>query len=163
MPWHAVQHKPGQANRALANLENQNIRSFHPEVSIERIANRKRTVRSEPLFPGYIFIQVDQDDSCWRQLHSTRGVLRVLSFGGKPGVIPDEVVDYIADNLEAVESAGGLRKGQPVGIQDGPLKGLEAIFQSYDGEQRAVVLISFMQSQQKIKVGLADLQQTRGR
>lgn len=147
MPWHAVQHKPGQGNRALANLENQNIRCFHPESAIERVINRKHAVRSEPLFPGYIFIQIDQGDSSWRKLHSTRGVLRVLSFGGKPGVIPDEVINYIADTLETVQSAGGLRKGEPVCIQEGPFSGLEAIFQSYDGEERAIVLISFMQSQ----------------
>jgi len=158
MPWHAVQHKPGQANRALANLENQNIRSFHPEVAIERTVQRRRAVRPEPLFPGYIFIQMDQNDPCWRKIHSTRGVLRVLSFGGKPGVIPDEVIDYIADTLETIESAGGLRKGEPVRVQDGPLKGLEAIFQSYNGEERAIVLISFMQSQQKFKLELGDLQ-----
>lgn len=147
MPWHAIQHKPGQANRALANLENQNIRCFYPEIGIERVINRKQVVRSEPLFPGYIFIQLDQDDPSWKKIHSTRGVLRVLSFGGKPGVIPDEVIEYIADNLKTVQSAGGLRKGEPVCIQDGPFSGLEAIFQSYDGEERAIVLISFMQSQ----------------
>lgn len=147
MPWHAVQHKPGQGNRALANLGNQNIRCFHPEIAVERVISRKQAVRAEPLFPGYIFIQMDQDDPSWKKLHSTRGVLRVLSFGGKPGVIPDEVIDYIADNLEAVQSAGGLRKGEPVSIQEGPFKGLEAIFQSYDGEERAIILISSMQSQ----------------
>jgi len=147
MAWYAVQHKPSQGRRALTNLENQNIRCFNPEIAIERVINRKHAVRSEPLFPGYIFIQMDQGDSSWRKLHSTRGVLRVLSFGGKPGVIPNEVINYIADTLETVQSVGGLRKGEPVRIQAGPFKGLEAIFQSYDGEERAIVLISFMQSQ----------------
>ncbi|PPK49987.1 transcription/translation regulatory transformer protein RfaH [Marinobacter persicus] len=147
MAWHAVQYKSGQGSRALANLENQNIRCFHPEVPIERIVNRKQVIRSEPLFSGYIFIQMDKDDPSWKKLHSTRGVLRVLSFGGKPGVIPDEVIDYIADTLETVQSAGGLRKGEAVCVREGPFSGLEAIFQSYDGEERAIVLISFMQSQ----------------
>ena len=62
-------------------------------------------------------------------------------------MIPDEVIEYIADNLKTVQSAGGLRKGEPVCIQDGPFSGLEAIFQSYDGEERAIILISSMQSQ----------------
>jgi len=147
MAWHAVQYKAGQGSRALANLENQSIRCFHPEISVERVISRKQAVRSEPLFPGFIFIQMDQDDPSWKKLHSTRGVLRVLSFGGKPGVIPDEVIDYIADTLETVQSAGGLRKAEPVRTQAGPFKGLEAIFHSYDGEERAIVLISFMKSQ----------------
>ena len=147
MPWYAIQHKPSQGNRALANLQNQDIQCFHPKVAVERVIGGKRTPRIEPLFPGYIFINVKPGNPVWRKLRSTRGILRVLSFGEKPGVIPDEVINYIADTLETARSVGGLRKGEPVRIQAEPFKGLEAIFHSYDGEERAIVLISFMQSQ----------------
>jgi len=44
-----------------------------------------------------------------------------------------------------------------VHIQDGPFRGIEGIFQAYDGEERAIVLISFMQKQQAVKVRLGDL------
>ena len=157
MTWYAIQHKPGQGDRALENLQNQNARCFYPKVSAERIRAGKRTTRLEPLFPGYLFINIDESDPLWSKLRSTRGVLRVVGFGGKPVAVPDEVINYISDGLITVEKQGGLRKGEHVQIQDGPFRGIEGIFQAYDGEERAIVLISFMQKQQTVRVRLGDL------
>jgi len=67
------------------------------------------------------------------------------------------VIDYIYDGLTAVEDQGGLKKGEKIQIQDGPFRGVEGIFQAYDGEERAIVLISFMQTQQVVRVRLGDL------
>ncbi len=47
---------------------------------------------------------------------------------------------------------GGIKSGQAIELDDGPFKGISAIFQAYDGEERAIVLISFMQKQQQVKV-----------
>jgi transcriptional antiterminator RfaH len=44
-----------------------------------------------------------------------------------------------------------------VELDDGPFKGISAIFQAYDGEERAIVLISFMQKQQTVKVPLTTI------
>ncbi|GGY76293.1 transcription/translation regulatory transformer protein RfaH [Marinobacter zhanjiangensis] len=157
MPWYAIQHKPAQGDRAQANLQNQDARCFYPKVTVEHIRAGKRTMRLEPLFPGYLFINIEESDPLWGKLRSTRGVLRVVAFGGKPAAIPDEVIEYIYDGLTAVEEQGGLRKGEAVQIQDGPFRGIEGIFQAYDGDERAIVLISFMQKQQAVKVRLGDL------
>lgn len=157
MPWYVIQHKPAQGDRALENLQNQDASCFYPKVTVERIRAGKRTTRLEPLFPGYLFIHIEPTDPLWGKLRSTRGVLRVLSFGGKPLPIEAAVIDYIRDGLLAVEKQGGLKKGEPVQIQDGPFKGVEAIFQAYDGEERAVVLVNFMQKQQVVRVPLKDL------
>ena len=157
MPWYAIQHKPAQGDRAQANLQNQDARCFYPKVTGEHIRAGKRTTRLEPLFPGYLFINIKESDPLWGKLRSTRGVLRVVAFGGKPAAIPGEVIEYIYDGLTAVEEQGGLRKGEAVQIQDGPFRGIEGIFQAYDGDERAIVLISFMQKQQAVKVRLGDL------
>ncbi|WP_372972642.1 transcription/translation regulatory transformer protein RfaH [Marinobacter sp.] len=157
MPWYAIQHKPAQGDRALENLQNQDARCFYPKVTVERIRAGKRATRLEPLFPGYLFINIDESDPLWGKLRSTRGVLRVVGFGGKPVPVPDEVIEYIHDGLTAVEEQGGLKKGEKVRIQEGPFRGVEGIFQAYEGEERAIVLISFMQKQQAVRVRLGDL------
>lgn len=38
---------------------------------------------------------------------------------------------------------------------EGPFEGLNAIFQAYDGEERAIVFINFMQKPQRISVPVA--------
>lgn len=157
MAWYAIQYKPAQGQRALTNLQNQDAQCFYPQVTVEKIRGSKRTTHSEPLFPGYLFINLDQSDPLWGKLRSTRGVLRAVAFGGKPIPIADEVIQYIREGLQVVEEQGGLKKGERVQIQGGPLQGADAIFQAYDGEERAIVLISFMQKQQAVRVRLGDL------
>ncbi len=157
MPWYAIQHKPGQGDRALDNLQYQDARCFYPKIAVEKIRAGKRTSRLEPLFPGYLFISIEQSDPLWAKLRSTRGVLRVVSFANKPATIDDGVIDHIRQSLDAVAEHGGIKAGDAIQLQDGPFQGLDAVFQAYDGEERAIVLISFMQRMQRVKVSVSAL------
>lgn len=152
MTWYALQHKPAQGDRALENLQNQDIACFYPKITVEKIKAGKRTRKLEPLFPGYLFVNLEQTDPMWSKLRSTRGVLRVVGFANKPAPIADDVIEHIRDSLHTVAEQGGIKPGQSVELSDGPFQGLEAIFHAYDGEERAIVLISFMQTQQSVRV-----------
>ena len=152
MTWYALQHKPAQGDRALAHLQNQDIACFFPKITVEKIKAGKRTKKLEPLFPGYLFVNLEQTDPIWSKLRSTRGVIRVVSFANKPAPISDGVIQHIKDSLDSVAEQGGIKPGQTVQLNEGPFEGISAIFQAYDGEERAIVLISFMQKQQRVKV-----------
>ena len=155
MTWYALQLKPAQGDRAVVNLQNQEIACFYPKITVEKIRAGKRTRKLEPLFPGYLFVHLEQTDPMWAKLRSTRGILRVVSFNNKPAGIADEVIQHIRDGLDKVAEQGGIKPGQTVELDDGPFRGISAIFQAYDGEERAIVLISFMQKQQKITVSVS--------
>ena len=45
-------------------------------------------------------------------------------------------------------------EGDQVEIMDGPFKGLEAIFRTYNGEERAIILLDFMTKKIDIKFNL---------
>lgn len=160
MTWYALQHKPAQGDRALENLQNQDIACFYPKITVEKIKAGKRTRKLEPLFPGYLFVNLEQTDPMWSKLRSTRGVLRVVGFANKPAPIEDDVIKHIRDSLHTVAEQGGIKPGQSVELSDGPFQGLEAIFQAYDGEERAIVLISFMQTQQSVRVPVASIRRS---
>jgi transcriptional antiterminator RfaH len=81
----------------------------------------------------------------------------VVSFANKPATIDDDIIDHIRQSLDAVAELGGIKAGDTVQLQDGPFSGLDAVFQAYDGEERAIVLISFMQRMQKVKVSVSAL------
>jgi len=157
MTWYVLQHKPAQGDRALHNLQNQEVPCFYPKIEVEKVRAGKRVKKLEPLFPGYIFINLEQTDPVWAKLRSTLGVLRVVSFAGKPAAIDDAVIQQIKASMEKVAAQGGIKKGQKVELEDGPFKGINAIFQAYDGEERAIVLITFMQKQQTVKVPISTL------
>lgn len=157
MTWYALQHKPAQGDRALAHLQNQDIACFYPKVPVEKIKAGKRIQKLEPLFPGYLFINLEQTDPAWAKLRSTRGVLRVVSFANKPAAIADDVIQHIKDSLGSVVRQGGLKCGEAVQLSEGPFEGINAVFQAYDGEERAIVLICFMQKQQRVRVPVSVL------
>ena len=155
MAWYALQHKPAQGDRALEHLQNQDITCFYPKITVEKIKAGKRTRKLEPLFPGYLFVNLEQTDPIWSKLRSTRGVIRVVGFAGKPAAIADDVIDHVKESLHTVAEQGGIKAGQEVELSEGPFQGLSAIFKAYDGEERAIVLISFMHKQQRINVPVA--------
>ena len=157
MTWYALQHKPAQGDRALAHLQNQGITCFYPKIQVEKIKAGKRTQRFEALFRGYLFVNLEQTDPNWAKLRSTRGVLRIVSFANKPAAIADNVIQQVKNSLDSVKKQGGLKFGEAVQLGEGPFEGINAVFQAYDGEERAIVLINFMQKQQRVKVPVTAL------
>jgi transcriptional antiterminator RfaH len=157
MTWYALQYKPAQGDRALTHLQNQDIPCFYPKITVEKIKAGKHTEKLEPLFPGYLFVNLEQTDPVWAKLRSTRGVLRIVGFANKPASISDEIIRHIKDSLDTVAAQGGIKPGQAVQLEEGPFEGINAIFQAYDGEARAVVLINFMHKQQRVKVPVSAL------
>ncbi|KKM84993.1 hypothetical protein LCGC14_1293540 [marine sediment metagenome] len=152
MTWYDLQHKPAQGDRALAHLQNQDVDCFYPKVQVEKIKSGKRAQKLEPLFRGYMFVNLEQTDPNWAKIRSTRGVLRVVSFANKPAAISDEIIQHVKDSLNAITQQGGLKHGEAVQMSEGAFEGINAVFQAYDGEERAIVLISFMQKHQRVKV-----------
>jgi len=157
MTWYALQYKPAQGDRALQHLQNQDITCFYPKITVEIIKAGKRNKKLEPLFPGYLFVNLEQTDPMWAKLRSTRGVLRIVGFANKPAAISDDVIQHIKESLDSVAELGGIKPGQAVQLNEGPFDGINAIFQAYDGEARAIVLINFMQKQQRVKVPVSAL------
>ncbi len=161
MSWYVLQHKPAQGDRALEHLQRQDITCFYPKVKVERVRAGKRISRLEPLFPGYLFVHLHQNDPLWAKLRSTRGVLRVVGFGNKPAEVSEDVIGHLKQGLTLVGEQGGIRAGQPVELADGPFRGLSAVFQAFDGDERAIVLIDFMQKQQRVSVPVSAMRPNR--
>ncbi|AOY87123.1 transcriptional activator RfaH [Marinobacter salinus] len=159
MTWYALQHKPAQGDRAAAHLQNQDIVCFYPKINVEKVKAGKRVRKLEPLFPGYLFVNLDQTDPMWAKLRSTRGVVRVVAFSNTPAAISDDIIQHIKNSLDSVAQQGGIKPGQAVHLSEGAFEGIEAIFQAYEGEERAIVLIQFMQKQQLVKVPVSAIKE----
>jgi len=124
--WFAVHTQPGAEAKAEAHLRNQGFGTFVPRYARRRShARRIETVRA-PLFPRYLFVELDLDRSPWRSVDGTVGVVSLVRAGDRPAPVPHGVVE------ELMASAGGnglvrlpppprLAPGQSVRITDGPL------------------------------------------
>ena len=154
--WYLVQCKASQDERAEINLVNQGYTCFRPTHRRERdLQGRRRTVR-ESLFPGYLFIQLGSGES-WAPLRSTRGVLRIVSFGGKPLPVGDDLIAQLYEHDSAAPVEARFACGERVRINEGPFVDVEAIFLAMEGEQRVLLLMTLLQREQRISVPLVDI------
>lgn len=152
--WYVIQCKPREDGRALENLRNQSYEAFQPLLPREQVRRGRRQLVSEPLFPGYVFVRLSDVDDNWAPLRSTRGVARLVRFGGVPAVLPDAVMDMILARLaQAREAPHALYEpGQPVQIASGPFAGVSAVFAAYDGEARAIIMLRLLQQMQTVSL-----------
>lgn len=93
-------------------------------------------------------------------VHSTRGVVGMVRFGGQPAVVPDAVKEAL---WQCEDPASGLYQamrpplsaGEPVKLVDGPLAGVEGVFTPQDGERRVIVLLELPGKVNKVTVDRA--------
>ncbi|WP_223669285.1 transcription/translation regulatory transformer protein RfaH [Kangiella shandongensis] len=159
--WYLVHCKPRQEARAQENLENQSINGFLPVISIEKVVRGKRQSVTEPLFPGYLFVELATDGTHWSKIRSTRGIRDFVRFGGIPGKVSADLVHELqAVDKEFVTNVDEQtpKTGDKVRITAGPFRDLEGVFQIPDGEKRSIVLLNLMGKLTKLEVMNSDIE-----
>lgn len=158
--WYVIQCKGGESFRAAEHLGNQGYELFHPVLEVQKKRGGRLVWLNEPLFPHYIFIRLDRVASNWRPIRSTRGVLRIVTFGDKPLPVDDALVDTLREKGVEDRNASAnvyFRAGEIVEITEGPFKDLQAVFASHKGEERAIVLLNLLNRQQRLVLPVAQL------
>jgi transcriptional antiterminator RfaH len=144
--WYLVHLKPRQEYVALANLERQGYECYLPQIRLERIRRSKVEVVTEPMFLRYLFIRLDRSDQgkSWSPIRSTLGVSQLVTFGSRPAKVDDTLIDILRQQERILPKQNMFYRGDLVLITDGPFAGLEAIYQTMDGKQRALILMEIL-------------------
>lgn len=146
--WYLIQTKPRQEIRAEEHLRRQRFECYRPKKQLDSGSSKV----AEPLFPGYLFIRLDRQLDNWYPIRSTRGVARVVSFGGEPTPVADELIEQLRQRLAAPTDKPQFQPGERVQLCGGSFHEIEAIFVSADGEKRSVILLNLLQREQKVSV-----------
>lgn len=154
--WYVLHTKPRQEFRALEQLRNQDYHCYLPTLQVDRIRQGKLESAVEPLFSRYLFIRLDMVASNWAPIRSTRGVSRMVAFGGRYATLPDPCIEALQSE-EGVKRESLFDPGDRVAIRSGPFAGLEGIYQLSDGEARALVLVELMSQPQRLKLAVETL------
>lgn len=128
-------------------------------LEVERIRNGKRILQQEPLFPGYLFLHTELDSPLLGKVRSTFGVRGLLRFGDTPVTVADALIQDIRQRCARPATLPKLCPGDSVKLLQGPLKDYQAIFQRYDGQERAVILLQLLGQQNELLVRLEQLVQ----
>lgn len=159
--WYVIQCKGGESFRAAEHLGNQGYDVFHPVLEVQKKRRGRLEWVTEPLFPYYLFIRLDRLDSNWRPIRSTRGVLRLVTFGFElPMPVDDALIEALCRHGDDSRDATAnlyFHAGDSVEITQGPFKDLQAVFDSHRGEERAIVLLNMLQKQQRLEMPVEHL------
>jgi transcriptional antiterminator RfaH len=136
--WYAIRTKPRQEDRAVENLTFWGIATLAPKLK----GNNGR--RDSHLFPGYIFARFDGTEML-HNVHFTRGVAYIVSFGGVPAVISDELISEIYARMDedgVIRNTAVLTPGDKVIIRSGVLRDFIGVFErDLHGSERVQILL----------------------
>ena len=164
--WYLVQCKPNAAQIAARNLENQHFGTFLP---LQEITKRKGKIFQRqicPLFPGYLFVQIDPDQGPWRQVSSTRGVSRLVRLGAKPSVVPIEIVEALVARCDkqcvlrqtSETQSSQLHADSQAQVTQGPFSGFIATISDIEPNNRIYIIIEIMGQTTKVAINADALQ-----
>ena len=126
--WYVVYTQPKSEAKAVWHLRNQNFVCLFPRVLETRNHARQAETVLVPLFPRYLFVQLDLTLSRWRCINGTRGVVKLLANGLDPIAVPDGIIEALITKCDkrGVTSLATLdlfSKGRKVRIKTGPFEG----------------------------------------
>jgi transcription antitermination factor NusG len=157
MQWYVLRSKPNKEEPLWREVGARGHEAFYPSVCVRPVNPRARKVR--PYFPGYLFVHVKLllvGAAAFNSLPYAQGL---VSFGGEPAAVPDELLAAIRLQVQEINAAGGkefdrrvtdahrLKAGDQVLINEGPFNSYKAIFNAHlDGSDRVRVLIQLLQA-----------------
>ena len=156
MSWYVIHTKPNGEKKALANLINQKFTCYMPLYTKEQINKNNIKKTSKPLFPRYIFIEVKQSSiqQNFGLIRSTVGVYQLLKNGENPLKINEDIIKELKNTEKERENKieKFFKTGESVQIRSGPFKGVKAIFECEDSNERAVLFFELLKKPTKINV-----------
>ena len=160
--WFAVQSKPRQERVAQEHLQRQGFTTYLPMLSVRRQRRGQWQAVVEPLFPRYLFIQLDINQQSLAPVRSTRGVAQLVRFGHLLHAVPDSVIVYLKQQESSItdtreDDALPFKAGDEVRLLDGPFAGLTGIYTATEADQRALLLVELLGRENELVVDLNSL------
>ena len=156
--WYAVHTQVQGEAKAVHHLRRQGFDVYLPQYLKRRRHARRVDWMPSPLFPRYLFVNMDTEASRWRAINSTVGVSYLVSSDDCPSPVPDGVVEEIqarTDDSGMVSLVhNDLEKGTPVQVTSGAFCDLVGLFECADDNERIFILLELMGRQVKVRVSV---------
>jgi transcriptional antiterminator RfaH len=157
--WYVVQTQAKAEHKAVAHLERQGFATYMPRYRKRRRHARRVDVFAAPLFPRYLFVEIDMATQRWRSIYSTIGVAQLICAGEVPLAVPAQVVATLKNREDAagfiqLDSPPSLRIGDRVRVLDGPFSDCLGLYDGMPERDRVAVLLDLLG--RKVRVLLDD-------
>lgn len=163
--WYVIHSKPLKEELLSEQLTVRKIENYYPRIHVQPVNPRCRKVK--PYFPGYLFVWINLELLGKSSIDWLPGAAGLVTFGGEPADVSQNLIDAIRQQVNKVNQTGGLtvdgfKQGEIVIIQEGPFAGYEAIFNvSLPGSERVKVLLKLMNDQRQVPLEIPAFQVKR--
>lgn len=122
---------------------------------IREWSDRKKEIQT-PLFPNYIFINTTEKERF--SFFNINGILKFISFEGRPAVISDDEIVNIRRFEDAIfEVEPHLIQGDDVMIVQGPFTGLCGTLFSKKGKSRFGIRLSAINQSLSLEIDISSI------
>ena len=145
MHWYAVYTYPRHEKAVTEQLGAKSVETFLPTFVTLRSRRDRRVRIEEPVIPGYVFTRMRPGQR--NAVLSAPGVIRMLSFNGRPAAIEDSEIESIRRCVERGVRLGphpSLTVGDRVRVRSGVLEGLEGQITRCKDGRRLVIPITLI-------------------
>lgn len=155
--WYLVHTKPSAEEVARQNLERQGYGVYLPRVVTRAWRGDVAVERIVPLFPRYVFLQLQEGRQSLAPVRSSIGVANVVRFGSEYAGVSESVITTLqerADPLTGLHRLASqrLEAGDVVRIRMGPFEGLEGVFERESGADRVIVLLTLLGQEARMRI-----------
>ncbi|SRR6266496_268945 len=156
--WYAVYTNANHEKQVTQQLELRSIEHLLPLYESVRRWKDRRVRLQMPLFPGYVFVRLVLRDRL--QLLQIPGIVRLVSFNGRPAALPDEDVQAIQNCLGHgchVEPHPYMQAGRRVRVKNGPFRGLDGIILRRKNKTRFVLSFELIMRSVAVEIDETDV------
>lgn len=158
--WRVLYVRPRYEKKVEQQLLDAGIEVFLPlHETIRQWSDRKKKVIL-PLFPGYLFVHVDEKERM--RAFEAAGVMKYVHFSGRLAEVRADIIDSLKilihgapDSIETTNDLIPL--GTEVRINHGPLAGIKGYIVQYRGGKKVAVVIEAIQQTVMVEVNLGTL------
>jgi transcriptional antiterminator RfaH len=156
--WYVLTSKPREEQRAYDNLTMQGYEVFLPKMVQVSKKKGSKQIALKPLFPNYLFIQLDKQVANFNAIRSTRGIGSFVRFGLNQATIDDGIVNAVKKRIVCQKQDKTLaelvecRQGDSVELTEGGFEGLKAIYQAKSGVERSVLMVKMLGQERQVIV-----------
>ena len=157
--WYAAYTRANHERRVAQELAERSVEHFLPQYQSRRKWRDREVELSLPLFPGYVFVRMALENKL--RVLQVPGVACLVSFAGKPAVVPAEEFGRIQEllNRKAVATPHPyLNVGRRARVLDGPFAGLEGIVVRRNKRSRLVISLDLIARSIAVELGEANLE-----
>jgi len=153
--WYVVQTHPNAENKAMTHLARQGFAAYLPRYLKHRRHARRVDVVAAPLFPRYLFVEIDITAQRWRSVYSTVGVSRLIGSGESPVPVSERVISLLktrenTDGFIQLDRRPNFKLGDKVRVLEGAFCDCFGLYDGMSDRERVSILLDLLGRQVRV-------------